>query len=198
MPNTIECRYPVVHDPNVTNSLAIYSDGDNKKYRYLLERIWNPDLPVLMFVMSHASIATVRSNDGDQTVQICEDRARNHHLVTNNHIDFRGMAFGGVCITNIFAFIETDENPLSRETHPVGAENYDIIEEYARRDNTLVVCAWGIEPIHHSFPDRRNEMKDRLDGTGTILHYFPRLLLPSGQPRHVRRHPLNENFEVMP
>ena len=199
IPNTTECRYPEVFDPNVTNSLAIYSDDDNKKYRYLLERIWNPDpnLPMLMFVMSHASKATARSNDGDQTVQICEDRARNHHLTNDQRLGFNGQEFRGVYITNIFSFIQTAENPLAEEANPVGTKNFEVIEKYASKPNTTIVCAWGDDLTHCLFSDKRDEMKTMLDETGAILNYFSPLLT-SEQPRHARRVCLDRDFEVMP
>ncbi len=190
MPNTIECNDTW---PEGTASRAIYSDGDNKKYRYLLERIWDETLPVLMFVMSHASKATVRSNDGDATVAKCEERARKHHLPTGTPLCFGRQEFGGVCITNIFAFIQTEENPLSGETHPIGTENFEIIEEYARRDNIVVVCAWGSKCNHTLFLGQTEIIKPKLRETGAPLNYFG-FTQARQQPKHVSRRSDECNF----
>ncbi len=192
MPEIIEP--PIYIRDGETRAREIYSEDGNKKYRYLLELIWDDELPVLMFVMSHAARAILEHNNGDSAVSKCEDRARNHHLVTDNHIDFRGMAFGGVRVTNIFAFMQTEQNPLLGEANPVHTENHDIIEEYARRQNTVVVCAWGSKCNHRLFLGQAEIIKTKLREAGVPLNYF-RLTQARQQPKHVSRLPDECNFE---
>ncbi len=131
-PNTIECRHTRVEGAVTTESLAIYSE--DKKYRYLLERIWstaeNP--PMLMCVMSHPSTATLISNNDDYTVEICERFAR-----------VPQKSFGGIYITNVFAFVRANPNYHEQVDDPIGTENDRIIREYARKAGTTIICAWG-------------------------------------------------------
>ncbi len=195
MPNTIECRYPVVHDPNATNSLAIYSDGDNKKYRYLLERIWKPELPVLMFVMLQNSTATAMSNNDDAAVSKCEERARKHHLTDEQPLCFGEQEFGGVCITNIFPFMPTEQNPPVDYEDPNYIKNLEIIEEYAREPNRnkTVVCAWGNACDYDRFINHADRIKEMLLSTRLPLNYFG-LTDDRAQPTQVYRHPDARNF----
>ncbi len=186
MPDIIAPPIHTRHDGTI--SREIYSLDGNKKYRYLLERIWNLDLPVLMFVMSHASRATVVDNNGDRAVSTCENRARNHHTDFN-----RNQPFGGVCVTNIFAFMQTEQNPLLGEANPVHTENYDIIEEYARRQNVVVVCAWGNKCNHPLFLEQAEIIKNILSRTDAPLNYFG-LTRDERQPKHVNRHDSTRDF----
>ena len=194
-PNTIIS--PIHTRQNETRAREIYSEYDNKKYRYLLELIWDDDLPVLMFIMSHAARATVENNHDDVAVSKCEERARKHHLPVGRPLCFGGQEFGGVCVTNIFAFMQTEENPLADDDDPFYKENCKIIKQYAKRQDTTVVCAWGNQPIHRRLSNRRNRIKNKLRRTGVTLNYFG--LNPVGQqPRHVNRFDDTVDFEIWP
>ena len=200
MPNTIECRYPKVFDQNATNSLAIYSE-DNRQCRYLLERIWdsNPNPQLLMFVMLQSSTATAMSNNDDRAVSKCEERARKHHLREESPLCFGGQEFGGVCVTNVFPFIQTGQNPPVNENDPNYIKNLEIIEEYVRMPNTTVVCAWGEtcdwgeDCDYDMFLNHAERIKRMLFSTGVPLNYFG-LTQEREQPTHVYRHEDIENF----
>ncbi len=195
-----------------TRAREIYSEYGNKKYRYLLELIWSDDLnlPILMFVMSRPSSATLMDNNDDRAVTTCENRARNHHILNDNNLDvdrlpfcFGRQQFRGVCVTNIFSFLETEENSLADDDDPFYKENCKIIKQYAKRQDTTVVCAWGNQrnqhnqPIHPRLSNRRNRIKNKLRRTGVTLNYFG--LNPVGQqPRHVNRFDPTVDFDIWP
>ncbi len=171
-------RTPADADGVVTNSMAIYSDDGNKSHRYLLERIWNPRRPVLMFVMSHPSQATVINNEDDPTVEICERFAR---LYPNNSAE---KIFGGIYITNVFAFMPREQ----RVDDPIGTENDRIIREYAGKARGDIICAWGDNCRDSRFPERRNHIEAILReevrlrmGEGTLYCFGQK---PNGNPKH--------------
>ncbi len=194
-PNTMECRHT---NEDGTESLEIYSE--DKQCRYLLERIWDPNLPVLMFVMLQPSTATVISNNDDGAVQICEDRAKNYHLPNNQRLGFDGHEFGGVYVTNIFPFIQIEQNLPVNEDDLNCIENRRIIKKYARIPNTTVVCAWGEtcdwgeHCDYDMFLNHAERIKRMLFSTGVPLNYFG-LTQEREQPTHVYRHENIENFK---
>ena len=181
--NTIECRHT---RQDGTESLAIYSE--DMKYRYLLERIWDsaPDTPVLMFVMLHPSTATVVLNDN--AISTCENRAKEHYD------NFGGTQFGGFCVTNLFAFVQKDLNNYERVDDQSGTENLRIIEEYARKPNTTIVCAWGNECSDDRFAEQVAIIKELLAGTEHPLHHLE--ALSNGQPRHASRFTSSVDFSI--
>ncbi len=142
---------------NGTRAREIYSECDNTKYRYLLELIWdtNPNPHMLMFVMLHPSTATLISNNDDTTVEICERFAHQH-------------AFGGIYVTNIFAFVPIGQNPLLGVDNLIITENDRIIGEYAETEQTTIICAWG----NSRFPERRNHIEAILRRGGRTLNCF--------------------------
>ena len=173
--NTIECRHT---RQDGTESLAIYSE--DMKYRYLLERIWDPapDTPVLIFVMLNplAAIPTAALVHSDTAIATCENRAKEHHD------NFGGTQFGGFCVTNLFAFVQKDKNNYERVDDQSGTENLRIIEEYARRPNTTIICAWGNECNDDRFAEQVAIIKKLLAGTEHPLHHLESL--SNNQPKH--------------
>ncbi len=191
------CRYTI---PNYTRygdteSRAIFSA--DRQYRYLLERIWNPDpdTPVLMFVMAHPSIAT--EVEDDQTIIICKNRAIDHAQT------FGGLDFGGVCVTNLFAFVQPYPRGYVSVDNQCGSYNNEIIREYASRATTTTVCAWGNGG--DGSKDRRflpqaetikNILRQEEEREGVNpLNYF-RLNPATQQPRHPSRFRSNIDFRV--
>lgn len=99
----------------------------NGDYRYFLARLWNEDLPVLVFCMLNPSTAD-HEND-DPTIKRCIRFAVE-----------RG--YGGIIVVNLMAYRATDPNKLPVLAYrAIGSRNAEfIIESCKGRD---VVVAWG-------------------------------------------------------
>ncbi len=178
MPDTIECRYT----KDGTESRAVYSAC--KKYRYSLTRIWEPEDNLLMFVMLNPSKAT--EVIPDRTVTMCMNRAKLPH-----------HNFGGICVTNLFAFYSTDPQALIGIDDPIGTENYRIIEEKAQDAHTIV-CAWGDGGNDERFREYVANIKAMLrQAVGNRLCYFG-LTDTLRQPKHPRPLGYADDFFAWP
>jgi len=104
---------------------AIFSTG--RKYRYSLYRIWDRDLPCVMFIGLNPSTAD-ETND-DPTITRCIGYAHD-------------WGYGGLYMCNIFAFRTTFPSVLHREIDPIGDGNNHWLDSYAKASG-LVVAAWG-------------------------------------------------------
>jgi hypothetical protein len=102
-----------------------------RRWRYLLWRRWD-EKPMANFLMLNPSTADEFQLDPSCT------RARNYA---------ERWGFGGVVITNIFAWRSTDPSALKRVENPVGRGNDRAILK-AAREAKLVVCAWGNHGLH--------------------------------------------------
>lgn len=100
--------------------------SDCEKYRYTLWRSWGVG-DLANFIMLNPSTADESTND--PTVERCERRAREY-------------GFGGLIVTNLFAWRSTDPKQLNKVLDPIGRENNDAIKETAAQCK-IVVCAWG-------------------------------------------------------
>jgi len=117
-------------------------------YRYALWRQWNPELPMINFIMLNPSTADEVKND--PTVERCERRARE-------------MQFGTLYVTNLYAWRATDPKELKKVADPVGPENTAEILHWAKRA-AMVICAWGIRG------ERGGEVRTLLRAAGVQLH----------------------------
>ncbi len=155
----------ITTDPHVwedgTRSREMYSLDGGRKHRYLIEKIWGEaeNTPMLMCVMSNPSTATVDEND--PTVEICERFAK-----------VPGNAFGGIYITNVFPFMQAEENPLLGEDDPISTENCRIIREYARTRGITIICAWGNNCCDDRFQNQLNNVKAILREGDRTLNCF--------------------------
>ena len=93
------------HTKGDAPSTAVYSDCE--KYRYSLTRVWDDNGARVTFVMLNPSTATEVQND--PTVERCERRAR-------------ALGYGGFCVTNIFAWRDTDPRKMRAAAEPVGPQ----------------------------------------------------------------------------
>jgi hypothetical protein len=103
-----------------------------RRWRYLLWRRWDEEKPVANFLMLNPSTADEFQLDPSCT------RARNYA---------ERWGFGGVLITNIFAWRATDPEQMKAAEDPVGRENDRAILK-AARGAKIVVCAWGNHGLH--------------------------------------------------
>jgi len=152
-------------------STAVYSDCE--LYRYSLTRIWHKEGQRLNFVMLNPSKATEVQND--PTIERCERRAR-------------ALGYGGVSVTNIFAWRETDPRAMRRATDPIGPENDKVIRDQALWADH-VIAAWGAHGAHLG----RGPIVARLlfDLGCSLLHLG---LTQQGHPKH----PLYISYKTEP
>jgi len=118
------------HQKNDAASVAIYSDCE--KYRYSLTRVWDATGKRVTFVMLNPSTATEVQND--PTVERCERRART-------------LGYGAFCVTNIFAWRDTDPKKMRAAVDPIGPHNDTAILQACDWAND-VVAAWGSHGAH--------------------------------------------------
>jgi hypothetical protein len=143
------------------------------RYRYSLWRIWNPELPVCMFLMLNPSTADDQENDS--TVERCQRRAVQ-------------MGYGGLRVANLFAWRSTDRSVLAGLEDPVGPNNDAAILQ-AARSSAIVICAWGADG---KLLQRDRIVVDYLHRNGFSLHALSINL--DGSPKH----PLYVSYSDMP
>lgn len=152
-------------------SVAVYSDCE--RYRYVLTRVWDEAAPRLTYVMLNPSTATEVQND--PTIERCERRAR-------------ALGYGGIKITNIFAWRDTDPKKLKQAKEPVGPENDALVAEAAAWAD-LTLCGWGAHGDHRG---RGAEIAAVLRATGRPLATLG--TSKAGHPRH----PLYISYQTQP
>lgn len=159
------------HTKGDAPSTAVYSDCEH--YRYSLVRTWDPEGPKALFVMLNPSTATEVQND--PTVERCERRAR-------------ALGFGSFCVTNIFAWRDTDPKNMRAAAEPVGPENDATIACFAQWADQII-CAWG---THGAYLERGPHVEALLRKSGHDLYHLG--LSKAGHPKH----PLYIAYEKQP
>lgn len=86
----------------------------------------------------------------------------------------KSWGYGGVCMTNLFAYRATDPKDMKAQNDPIGAEN-DIWLNKLANDAGIVVAAWGNDG---SYLGRSNMVVEMLPN----LHYLK--MNKSGEPAH--------------
>lgn len=130
-----------------------------KKYRYTLSRTWDANLPQIMFVGLNPSTADAEVDD--PTVRRCVRFARD-------------WGFGGLILTNLFAFRSTDPKRIKGVADPVGPEN-DLVIRRACKSVDCVVVAWG---VHGTLSNRDREVLAMLESPQCLG------VTNGGAPRH--------------
>jgi len=134
-----------------------------RRYRYQLERIWDPDLSVCAFIMLNPSTADENAND--KTITKCMKYAKS-------------WGFGGILVVNLFALRSTDPNKMKTDKDPIGNEADDYLLEALSRAQ-LAVCAWGTDGSHLG---RSKQVVDLLRRKG--IETFCLKKTKSGEPNH--------------
>jgi hypothetical protein len=134
-----------------------------RRWRYLLWRGWDERKPWANFLMLNPSTADEFQLDPSCT------RARNYA---------ERWGFGGVVITNIFAWRATDPEQMKAARDPVGRANDRAILR-AAREVSIVVCAWGNHGLHR---DRAHSVTEMLKEARVKLHVLR--MNGCGQPAH--------------
>lgn len=151
-------------------SSALFSD--DRRHRYLLSRWWGIESKMVMFVGLNPSTADEVKND--QTVTRCINYAKQ-------------WGYGGLIMTNIFAFRATDPARMKAAPDPVGPENdHNLL--FAAEKAQLIVCAWG---NHGEFLGRGKQVAEMLKDIKE-LHCLA--TNKTGHPKH----PLYLNKNLVP
>jgi hypothetical protein len=147
-------------------------------YRYRLQRCWDDDAPVLVFLMLNPSTADEVATDA--TMRVCLRRAM-------------GEGFGMLRVLNLFALRATDPAALRTADDPVGPRNDAAIRDGLadlRHPGDRIVCAWGNAGGLHG---RGAQVERRLREAGHDLHHLG--LTAGGAPRHPLYVPLRQTWQ---
>jgi hypothetical protein len=118
--------------------------SEDREYRYRLWRMWDPEKPVLAFIMLNPS--TADEVELDPTCRRCKGYVED-------------WGYGKLVVGNIFALRSTDPENLYDHDDPVGPEN-DAHLQAIVDDADKVIAAWGTHGAHR---DRGREVVDLLD-----------------------------------
>lgn len=105
--------------------------SEDRKYRYQLSRIWNPNLDYMHFICLNPSTADEYTDD--PTIRRCIGFAQSHNC-------------GGMIMTNLFAFRTTNPGVLKHIDDPIGEHNDNYIKN-AYENYAITVVAWGANKI---------------------------------------------------
>ena len=134
-----------------------------RRWRYLLWRRWDESRPVANFLMLNPSTADEFKLDPSCT------RAR---------LYAERWGYGGLIVTNIFAWRATDPDDMKAAKDPVGRGNDPAILR-AAREAAIVVCAWG---NHGEHLGRGGDVAGALRACEVKLHYLK--MNGAGHPSH--------------
>ena len=146
------------------------------RYRYLLWRKWNVDLPMINFIGLNPS--TANATDDDPTMRRCISFAKE-------------WGYGGFYMTNLFAYRTPYPTDLLKAKNPVGKENDKWIKKIYKKVDK-VVLAWGTKG---NFLGRDNQILNKVQDKAFCLGYtkegFPR------HPLYVKSGTTLKKFEVI-
>lgn len=147
-----------------------------RRYRYTLWREWDASLPYCQFIGLNPSTAD-ETND-DPTIRRC--------------IAFAKLwGFGALCMTNIFAWRDTDPEKMKRAEDPTGPNNDTWLMDVARGAG-VVVAAWG---NHGAYILRGKRVQLAMEDQGVFLKCFRKT--KTGQPEHPLYQPHNRALEAL-
>ncbi|MBU9720268.1 MULTISPECIES: DUF1643 domain-containing protein [Bacillaceae] len=143
--------------------VQVVFDGEEKKYRYWLECIWNDNLAKVTLIMQNPS----RANEKicDQTMTRCINYAEK-------------WGYGGIIVVNLFALIATDPSELKYSNDPIGKDN-DFYIKKAADESEKVIFAWGEK--FGNFRGRSDQIKAIFSGEEV---YCIRKTKKGNHPRH--------------
>ncbi len=111
---------------------AIFSE--DRKYRYALWRVWNPNKPLLMTIGLNPSVASELKNDPTITRLMARASREN---------------FGGFLMANLYAYVSTDPKTLLNNGYAVGEFTDYYVKEMVKL-SARQLCGWGsFKPVIH-------------------------------------------------
>jgi hypothetical protein len=161
---------------------AVFSQ--DRAYRYTLWREWS----VQEIALTVAHDVDPRPFDYVQFIGLnpsVADEERNDNTMVRCMDFAKRWGFGGMCMTNLFAWRDTKPKDMKRAVDPIGQNNDDWLETIAS-DAGLIVCCWGIHGPHRNRASEflaRPVFSERLQrANGSSLQAFG--LTANGQPKH--------------
>ncbi len=127
-----------------------------RRWRYELWRQWSSD-PFCMFIGLNPS--TADENLDDPTVRRCIRYARD-------------WGYGALCMTNIFAWRDTDPKKMKAQADPIGKENNHTLS-YRAGQAGIVIAAWGTHGAHLGRHDAVRELLPQLHALKITKDGFP-------------------------
>jgi hypothetical protein len=118
-------------DTNNLGGSALFSD--DRKYRFVLWRIWNNQLPKVMFIGLNPSTANEDSND--PTIRRVISFAKS-------------WGYGGVYMLNLFTYVSAYPEQLKTDNNPLYMAD-EYLTRYAESVH-MIIFAWGNFPIAES------------------------------------------------
>ncbi|TCP93453.1 hypothetical protein EDC44_1182 [Cricetibacter osteomyelitidis] len=146
--------------------------SDDRQYRYVLWRIWDPLKPMVTFIGLNPSTADEKEND--PTIIQCINFAKY-------------WGYGGIYMLNLFAYRSTDKSKLSQVENPIGAENDRYFMEYADKAEKII-AAWGNDG---SYLNRSKQVCELLNKP-----LFALKINSSGEPHHPLYIPIDIEPEI--
>ncbi len=140
---------------------AIFSEDEDRMYRYLLTRVWDSSKPVIGFIGLNPSCADA-----------CIDDKTSLKLTTLSD----SWGYGGFHISNLFAYRSTDSNALKNVSNPIGEKNNKYIMELINICEEVVLM-WGNKG---NLLNRNNEVLSLLNPNNTYCIRMTK----SGNPSH--------------
>lgn len=98
-----------------------------KKYRYALWRTWDSTRPYAMFIGLNPTAADAINNN--PTINRCIGFAKS-------------WGYGGLCLTNLFAYLSAQPTGLRVAKDPIGPDNDQWLAKLAK-DAGIIIAAWG-------------------------------------------------------
>jgi hypothetical protein len=105
--------------------------SDCGRYRYRLQRVWEPGRAFPLFVMLNPSTADAEVDDA--TIRSCVRLSKS-------------WGYGGIEVVNLFAWRATDPADLMKAASPVGPLNDEYIRD-ALAYCDFALCAWGAHKL---------------------------------------------------
>ena len=143
--------------------------SEDRKYRYVLSRIWDESKPLVVIIGLNPS--TADEKDDDNTIKKCINFSKN-------------WGYGGLYMLNLFAFRATAPSDMFNASSPIGEENSKYIEKYSKLSDK-VISAWG---NNGNFKNRSKEVLLNIENK------FYLKLNKTGEPAH----PLYLNKNLIP
>ena len=131
----------------------------DRKYRYTLTRVWDETKDKVMFIGLNPS--TADEIEDDPTIRRCINFAKS-------------WGYGGIEMTNLFAFRATNPKDMKNAENPIGNDNDMWLQKIAK-ECPIIIGVWG---NHGAFKGRGQAVMKMFDN----LHYLA--LNKSGHPSH--------------
>lgn len=141
----------------------------DRKYRYVLTRIWDETKPTVVFIGLNPSTADEEADD--KTIRKCIGYAKR-------------WGYGKLIMANLFAFRSTDPSLLKRVEDPVGPDNDSYIQKCVSESNLVIAC-WG---NHGKLLNRDKVLMDSL----------PNLVCLKRNKNRTPHHPLYLSKDITP